>query len=122
MQTSFTREVMARFDDDPFEAVAWMDRAHATDYATFAPLVMRHADDGDPVARAAIVRDAAEKIDDLVRELIERGAPARRAAWRPRHPDRAVAGARRAAPAAFRSRAMRSTARCIWRAVQQTAR
>jgi glucosamine kinase len=73
VETNFTREVMARFDSDPFEAVAWMDRAHATDYATFAPLVVRHANDGDSVARAAI-RDAAEKIDDLVRQLIERGA------------------------------------------------
>jgi glucosamine kinase len=74
VETNFTREVMTRFSSDPFEAVAWMDRAHATDYATFAPLVVRHANDGDSVARAAI-RDAAEKIDDLVRRLIERGAP-----------------------------------------------
>jgi glucosamine kinase len=74
VETNFTREVMARFGSDPFEAVAWMDQAHATDYATFAPLVVRHANDGDAVARAAI-RDAAEKIDDLVRQLIERGAP-----------------------------------------------
>ena len=72
--TGFTRDVMARFGDDPFEAVAWMDRAHATDYATFAPLVMRYADDGDPLARR-IVRDAAEQIDALARELIQRGAP-----------------------------------------------
>jgi len=71
--TSLTREVMARFHDDPFEAVAWMDRATATDYATFAPLVMRHADAGDPVARR-IVRDAAEHIDELVRRLAEHGA------------------------------------------------
>src|SRR5205085_1698136 len=55
--TSFHHEVMTRFGDDPFEAVAWMDRATATDYATFAPLVMRHADDGDPTARR-IVREA----------------------------------------------------------------
>jgi glucosamine kinase len=72
--TSLTREVMARFHEDPFEAVAWMDRATATDYATFAPLVMRHADAGDPVARR-IVRDAAEQIDELVRRLVECGAP-----------------------------------------------
>jgi glucosamine kinase len=65
---------MARFRDDPFEAVAWMDKATATDYASFAPLVMRHADNGDPVARR-IVRDAAEQIDELVRRLVERGAP-----------------------------------------------
>jgi glucosamine kinase len=50
-----------------------MDPATATDYATFAPLVMRHADAGDPVARR-IVRDAAEQIDELVRRLSECGA------------------------------------------------
>ena len=27
VETNFTRDVMARFDNDPFEAVAWMDRA-----------------------------------------------------------------------------------------------
>jgi len=72
--SSLTHDVMVRFRDDPFEAVAWMDHATATDYATFAPLVMRHADDGDPVARR-IVRDAAEHIDELVRRLTECGAP-----------------------------------------------
>ncbi len=72
--TSLTRDVMLRFHDDPFEAVAWMDHATATDYATFAPLVMRHADAGDALARR-IVRDAAEQIDDLVRRLSEQGAP-----------------------------------------------
>jgi glucosamine kinase len=71
--TSLTREVMMRFQNDPFEAVAWTDHATATDYATFAPLVMRHADAGDPVARR-IVRDAAEQIDELVRRLSECGA------------------------------------------------
>jgi glucosamine kinase len=71
--TSLTREVMMRFHNDPYEAVAWMDRATATDYATFAPLVMRHADAGDSIARR-IVRDAAEHIDELVRRLSECGA------------------------------------------------
>jgi glucosamine kinase len=74
LATSFTREVMVRFDNDPFQAVAWMDRATATDYATLAPLVMRHADAGDPVGRR-IVREAAEQIDELVRRLVECGAP-----------------------------------------------
>jgi glucosamine kinase len=71
--TSLTRDVMTRFHNDPFEAVAWMDQATATDYATFAPLVMRHADSGDPIARR-IARDAAEQIDELVRRLSECGA------------------------------------------------
>jgi glucosamine kinase len=74
LATSLTREVMARFNGDPFEVVAWMDRATATDYAALAPLVMRHADTGDPVGRR-IVRDAAEQIDELVRRLVECGAP-----------------------------------------------
>jgi glucosamine kinase len=73
VDSSLTRDVMMRFHNDPFEAVAWMDAATATDYATFAPLVMRHADAGDPVARR-IVRDAAEQIDELVRRLAECGA------------------------------------------------
>jgi len=71
--SSLTRDVMARFHNDPFDAVAWMDGATATDYATFAPLVMRHAENGDPVARR-IVRDAGEQIDELVRRLFESGA------------------------------------------------
>ncbi len=73
VDSRLTRDVMMRFHDDPFEAVAWMDPATATDYATFAPLVLRHADAGDPVARR-IVRDAAEQIDELVRRLYESGA------------------------------------------------
>jgi glucosamine kinase len=71
--TGLTREVMMRFHNDPSEAVAWMDHATATDYATVAPMVMRHADSGDSVARR-IVRDAAEQIDELVRRLSECGA------------------------------------------------
>jgi glucosamine kinase len=66
--TGLTRDVMTRFHNDPYEAIAWMDHATATDYATFAPLVMRHADSGDSIARR-IVRDAAEQIDELVRRL-----------------------------------------------------
>jgi glucosamine kinase len=50
-----------------------MDHATATDYAIFAPLVIRHADTGDPVARR-IIRDAAEQIDELVRRLSDYGA------------------------------------------------
>jgi glucosamine kinase len=72
--TDFTREVMSRFGNDPFEAVAWMDRATATDYATFAPIVMRCANAGDPVA-GEIVRQAAGEIGALVHRLVDAGAP-----------------------------------------------
>lgn len=73
-RTPLLTELMQRFSNDPMEAVAWMDRATATDYAAFAPLVMRHADQGDPVGRR-IVQAAAEQIDTLVRVLFEKGAP-----------------------------------------------
>lgn len=67
-------EVMQRFGHDPFEIIAWMDRASATDYATLAPMVMRHADQGDATARR-IVQQAAEQVDALVRTLFDEGAP-----------------------------------------------
>ncbi|MER8805416.1 N-acetylglucosamine kinase [Mesorhizobium australicum] len=73
-RTALLAEVMQRFAGDPMEAVAWMDRASATDYAALAPMVMRHADQGDPVGRR-IVQGAAEQIDTLVRVLFEKGAP-----------------------------------------------
>ena len=72
--TGLTRQIMARFGDDPFEAVAWMDRATATDYASFAPLVVRGAEEGDAAGRK-IVAHAAAQIDELVRRLLECGAP-----------------------------------------------
>lgn len=67
-------EVMRRFQNDPMEAVAWMDRSTATDYAALAPMVMRHADQGDAAGRR-IVQSAAEQIDALVRALFDQGAP-----------------------------------------------
>ncbi len=73
-RTALLAEVMHRFHNDPVEAVAWMDRATATDYAGLAPMVLRHADQGDPAGRR-IVQDAAEQIDTLVRVLFEQGAP-----------------------------------------------
>lgn len=73
-RTALLAEIMQRFQNDPTEAVAWMDRASATDYAALAPMVLRHADQGDSVARR-IVQSAAGHIDTLVRTLFEKGAP-----------------------------------------------
>lgn len=71
--TALLGEVMQRFGHDPFEAVAWMDRATATDYAALAPLVLRHADQGDPMGRR-FVQTAASHIDSLIRSLLAKGA------------------------------------------------
>jgi glucosamine kinase len=73
-KTALLTEVLHRFQNDPMEAVAWMDRSSATDYAALAPMVMRHADQGDAAGRR-IVQAAAEQIDTLVRVLFEKGAP-----------------------------------------------
>lgn len=73
-RTALLSEVMQRFKDDPMEAVAWMDRATATDYAALAPMVIRHADQGDAAGRR-IVQNAAEQVDTIVRVLFDKGAP-----------------------------------------------
>lgn len=73
-RTPLLYEVMERFNQTPMDAVAWMDRATATEYASLAPMVMRHADQGDAAARR-IVQAAAGHIDTIVRALFEKGAP-----------------------------------------------
>jgi glucosamine kinase len=73
-KTPLLRAVMARFGDDPFAVVAWMDRATATDYAKLALLVIRHADNGDPAGRR-IMQASAAAVDDLARALGERSVP-----------------------------------------------
>lgn len=73
-KTALLTEIMQRFQNNPMDAVAWMDRASATDYAALAPMVMRHADQGDAAGRR-IVQAAAGHIDTLVRALFDKGAP-----------------------------------------------
>lgn len=70
--TNLTRAMMARFGNDPFEAVAFADNATATDYATFAPLVMDHAEAGDAVA-SSIATNAIREIEGLAVRLAARG-------------------------------------------------
>jgi len=73
-KTALLSEVLDRFEHDPRKVVQWMDRSTATDYATFAPIVVRHGDEGEPTARR-IMQDAASKIDAICRALFDRGAP-----------------------------------------------
>jgi len=65
-------EVLGAFDHDPYQAVAWSEEARAADYAAFAPIVMRHANQGDPVGRR-IVERAADAIGDLLDLFLARG-------------------------------------------------
>jgi glucosamine kinase len=70
--TPLLAEVLGAFDHDPYQAVAWSEEARATDYAALAPIVMRHADQGDPVGRR-IVERAADAIGDLLDLFLARG-------------------------------------------------
>jgi glucosamine kinase len=70
--TPLLSEVLGAFDHDPYQAVAWSEEAMATDYAAFAPIVMRHANQGDPVGRR-IVERAADAIGDLLDLFLARG-------------------------------------------------
>jgi glucosamine kinase len=66
------REVLGAFDHDPHRAVAWSEEAMAADYAVFAPIVLRHATQGDPIGRR-IVERAAEALGDLFDMFLARG-------------------------------------------------
>src|SRR5689334_22191574 len=70
--TPLLAEVLSAFDGDPYQEVAWSEEARATDYAAFAPIVMRHANFGDPVGRR-IVERAADAIGDLLDLFLARG-------------------------------------------------
>lgn len=70
--TPLLAEVLAAFDGDPYQAVAWSEEARAADYAAFAPIVMRHANFGDPIGRR-IVERTADAIGDLLDLFLARG-------------------------------------------------
>ncbi|NBN63813.1 BadF/BadG/BcrA/BcrD ATPase family protein [Pannonibacter tanglangensis] len=72
-ETPLLAALLDRFNRDPMEIIGWMDRATATDYATLAPEVLSHADQGDDAARA-LIRQAAGAIDGLARALLACGA------------------------------------------------
>ena len=72
--TPLMRDLMGRFSGDAFAAVAWAERATATDFASFAPRVFQHAEEGDPVAKR-IVSNAARQIGAMVGRLRALGAP-----------------------------------------------
>jgi glucosamine kinase len=65
-------EILAAFDRNAYQAVAWSEQATATDFAAFAPMVLRHAMQGDPIGRRIFER-AADAIGDLLDLFLRRG-------------------------------------------------
>ena len=69
-----SQAITKQFDHAIPRIIAWMDDAAPGDYASFAPLVMDYADNGDEIA-LSIVRDAALHVERFVETIISRGAP-----------------------------------------------
>lgn len=67
----FSREMLGRFSD-PSTLASWMAAATATDYATFAPIVVKHAAAGDADARE-LMSQAGARIAELAQALFMLG-------------------------------------------------
>ncbi len=71
--TPLSQEVTRQFDHVTARMVAWMDEATPADYATFAPLVLDYAENGDEIARS-IVSEAAGHVERFIETIFARGA------------------------------------------------
>ena len=72
--TPLSQDITKQFDNATARIVAWMDDATPASYATFAPLVMDYAENGDDIA-VSIVRDAAIHVERFIETIFARGAP-----------------------------------------------
>jgi glucosamine kinase len=71
--TPLSQAITKQFDHAVPQVIAWMDDATPGDYASFAPLVMDYADNGDEIA-LSIVRDAALHVERFIETIISKGA------------------------------------------------
>jgi glucosamine kinase len=66
--TPLSSDLMSRFGNDPFAVIAWAERASATEFASFAPRVLEHAENGDTNA-IQIAVNAARQIGAMLGNL-----------------------------------------------------
>ncbi|HEY7299667.1 MAG TPA: BadF/BadG/BcrA/BcrD ATPase family protein [Xanthobacteraceae bacterium] len=72
--TELLRRAFAQFQCDPHAVVRWIAGATPRDFGAFAPLVVEHAESGDPIA-LELMNLAGGHIDALAMRLIGLGAP-----------------------------------------------
>jgi glucosamine kinase len=72
--SDFSKDILARFRNDPARAIKWAQEGSATDYASLAPIVTRHAASGDPAA-LTLIRQAAAQIAEIAETLLLKGVP-----------------------------------------------
>jgi len=71
-RSAFYAEVLQQFGADPSALAGWMTTATATEYATLAPIVVRHAQQGDSDAVALMLKAGAH-VAELARALFMLG-------------------------------------------------
>lgn len=71
--TPLSQAVTQQFNHAIPGVIAWMDEATPADYASFAPLVLAHAETGDEIA-LSIVREGALHIERFIETIYARGA------------------------------------------------
>jgi glucosamine kinase len=72
-RSALTERIMDGFGHDPAAAAIWAATAEPRDYGAFAPLVFELGATGDEIA-AAILRDAAARVDAMLGRLAALGA------------------------------------------------
>jgi len=73
--TPLSDAVLAGFDNDLESLVDWVGKARPSDYGRYAPLVLQHAEQRDPLG-IAIIADAAAGLGAIATRLLDLGAPA----------------------------------------------
>lgn len=68
-ESELTREILARFGNNPSTLVEYAQAAKPGDFSSFAPVLFEYADRGDAVA-SAIVSSAVEDLEENLRALI----------------------------------------------------
>ena len=71
-ETPLSQAAMARFQHNPEQAVAWLNKALPRDYGDFAPLVIEHLKQQDTLAEQ-LIRKSAEEAAMMIRTLHRRG-------------------------------------------------
>lgn len=70
--TPLSQAITKEFDHAIPQFIAWMDEATPGDYASFAPLVMDYADNGDEIAMS-IVQEAARHVERFIETIVAKG-------------------------------------------------
>lgn len=73
--TPLTEAVLSEFGHDPQALIDWVGKARGADFARHAPLVLRHAEERDPLGMA-IIEHAADELGRIALRLFALGAPA----------------------------------------------